>query len=78
MDIRTIVRIERPSLGTNSPKDLEDIVDALQPIEVNRHTGDADFLLGELVVIAHELDEAQFFVAPDVAAEAGDGLFVGV
>lgn len=77
LGVRT-VRIKWAGLGTNGAKNLEDIVHSLQPIQVECATGDADLFLGQLVVVAHELDEAEFLIAPNIASKPGDRLFVGV
>ena len=73
-----IVRIEWTSLGTDGTENLEDVVGPLQKIEIDCGTSDADLFFGQLAVIAHELDEANFLISPDVASKSGHGLFVGV
>jgi hypothetical protein len=79
LNVRVVrIRLDGPSLGSDSSKDLEDIVHAQQPVVVDGEAGNANFLFGLCGKIAHKLEEAQFCHCPDVAVESGHGLFVGV
>jgi hypothetical protein len=73
-----IIRIEGTYFGTNGTEDLEDVVGSLDEIEVDGAAGDADLFFCQLAEIAHELEDTNVLVSPDVAPKSGHGLFVGV
>jgi hypothetical protein len=78
-NIRVVrIRLDGPSLSSDSSKDLEDIVHAQQPVVVDREASDTYLLFGLCGIVAHELEEAQLCDCPDVAVESGHGLSVRV
>jgi hypothetical protein len=73
-----IVRIEWTSFGTNGTENLKDVVGSVHKIDVDCATRDADLFFRQLAEFAHELDDTHMLVSPDVAADPGHGLFVGI
>ncbi|MBA7579702.1 hypothetical protein ES708_21578 [subsurface metagenome] len=72
------VRIERSRLSEKRTAQLKRVVYARNHVVIDGDAGDGDLLFRPVAVVGHELDETEFLDGPDVAAEARDGLFIGV